>query len=102
MRLLQLIAIAGVAVGLPSCSTGLTQMQDTVTKFDQGAHSASTAQMSLFHQVQAAECTRDFYKQAFSFATAQKDLETHEYPAGSLDLTSACTPQELTEVVPVI
>ena len=26
---------------------GLTQMQDTVTKFDQGAHSVSTAQMSF-------------------------------------------------------
>ena len=94
---LQLIAIAGVAVGLSACSTGLTQMQDTVTKFDQGAHSASTAQMSLFRQVQTAECTRDFYKQAFSFATAQKDPDTHEYPAGSLDLAPSCTPQELTD-----
>ena len=36
MRLLQLIAIAGVAFGVSACSSGLTQMQDTVTKFDQG------------------------------------------------------------------
>jgi len=96
MRLLQLIAIVGAAVGLSACSTGLTRMQDTVTKFDQGAHSAGAAQMGFFRQVQAAECTRNFYKQAFSFATAQKDPQTHEYPSVPLDLMPSCSPQELT------
>ena len=72
-------------------------MQDTATKFDQGAHSAGTAQMSLFHQVQAAECSRNFYVQAFKFATAQKDSETHKYPVVSLDLTGSCSPKELTD-----
>jgi len=72
-------------------------MQDTVTKFDQAAHSTATAQMSLFHQVQAAECSRDFYAQAFQFATAQKDQKSDKYPVVPLDLTPSCTPQELTD-----
>ncbi len=97
MRPLQLIAILGAAVGMSACSAGLSQMQDTVTKFDQGAHSAGTAEMSLFHQVQAAECSRNFYAQAFSFATAQKDQKTNKYPAVPLDLTATCTHRELTD-----
>jgi hypothetical protein len=97
MRPLQLIAILGAAVGMSACSAGLTQMQDTVTKFDQGAHAAGTAEMSLLHQVQAAECSRNFYAQAFSFATAQKDKKTKKYPVVPLDLTAACTHQELTD-----
>jgi len=67
---------------------GFTQMQDTVAKFDQGVHSASTAQMSLFHQVQAAECNRNFYKLAFDFAQGEKV---------PLDLMAPCTNTELTD-----
>ena len=75
MRLVQFIAVVGTVVGMSACSS-FTQMQDTVTKFDQGVHSASTAQMNLFHQVQAAECSRNLYVQAFSFATAKKTRDT--------------------------
>lgn len=96
MRLFQLITIASAAVVISGCSTGLTQMQNTVTKFDQGVRSASIAEMALFHQVQTADCRQQFYKQAFSFATATKDQKTHKYPAVSLNLTPSCTPQELT------
>ena len=46
MRLL-LIVIAGAAIGMAGCSTGLTQMQDTAAKFDQGAHSTGVAQMAF-------------------------------------------------------
>jgi hypothetical protein len=95
MRLLQVIAIVGVSISVSACSTGLTQMQDTAAKFDQGAHSASTAQMSLFHQVQEAECRGNFYAQAFSFATRQEDPRTHQ-PI-SLDLAPSCNPEELTD-----
>jgi hypothetical protein len=75
------------AFALSGCTAGLTQMQDTVAKFDQGAHSASIAQMNLLNQVQKAECNRDFYTQAFNLAQGKK---------GVLDLTAPCTNVELT------
>lgn len=51
---------------------------------------------SIKCRLQTADCRQQFYKQAFSFATATKDKKTHKYPAVSLDLTPSCTPQELT------
>jgi hypothetical protein len=77
------------ACTLSACSTfsRLAQTQDTVSKFDQGVHTVSVSEMAFLHQVQAAECTRDFYEQAYKFATAQES---------TLDLAPLCTPQELT------
>ena len=77
------------ACTLPACSTfsRLAQTQDTVSKFDQGVQTVSVSEMAFLRQVQAAECTRDFYEQAYKFATAQDS---------TLDLAPLCTPQELT------
>jgi hypothetical protein len=69
---------------LAGCS-GLKQIQDTITKFDQGAHSVSTAEMNFFRAVQAADCTNQFYTKAFSYATDH----------GDFDLTGTCTPKIL-------
>jgi hypothetical protein len=86
------------ACGLGGCSTfsRYAQMQDTISKFDQGVHTVSVSEMAFLHQVQAAECTQNFYEQAFAFATAQQDPGTHRYPQVTLDLVPVCTPQELT------
>jgi hypothetical protein len=81
--LLSIIAVATIA----GCA-GLSQIQDTITKFDQGVHSTSTAQMNFFRAVQVADCTNQFYKQAFSYATGKKD---------NFDLTGVCTPTILTD-----
>jgi hypothetical protein len=67
---------------LAGCS-GLTQMQDTVSKFDQGAHSVATGQMSYFRQVQIADCNNQFYSAAFNFSIRQTN---------DLDLTGKCIP----------
>lgn len=74
---------------LSACSTfsRLAQRQETVSNFDQGVHTVGTSEMAFLHQVQAAECTRDFYEQAYKFATAQDS---------KLNLAPLCTPQELT------
>jgi hypothetical protein len=40
---------------------GLKQIQDTIARFDQGAHSVSTAEMNFFRAVQTADCTNQFY-----------------------------------------
>ena len=86
------------ACALSACSTfsRFAEMQDTASKFDQGVHTVAVSEMAFLHQVQAAECTRYFYEQAFAFSTAQQDPVTHRYPQIALDLTPGCTPQELT------
>jgi hypothetical protein len=87
-----------VGVGCCGCA-GLTQMQDTAAKFNQSVHGATAAEINLFHQVQAAECSRNFFAQGFAFATAQPIDKHRHYAAGDsmLDLDPAhCTPQELT------
>jgi hypothetical protein len=88
-----------VAATLCAGCTPLTQLQDTAAKFDQGVHIATAAEASLFHQVQAAECTRNFYRQGFDFVTAIPDDKHKFTPAQSvLDLDSTqCTPSELTD-----
>jgi hypothetical protein len=97
----KLIIVVAV-IALSGCA-GLTQMQDTVTKFDQGAHSVSTAQMSLFHQVQAAECNRNFYEKAFNFAQGEKQWKKWNKDKGNkgeefpFDLIEPCTNKELTD-----
>ncbi len=61
------ILIAVIVLSLVGCA-GLTQMQDSVTKFDQGAHSASVAEMNFLRAVQAADCNYQFYTQAADWA----------------------------------
>ena len=86
-----------VSAATAAC-TPLTQMQDTAAKFDQGVHVATAAESNLFHEIQAAECTRNFYRQGFDFATAIPDAKHRFTPQQSqLDLDPAhCTPLELT------
>jgi hypothetical protein len=83
---------------LSACSTfsRFTQTQGDVSKFDQGAQAIGSSEIAFLHQVQTAECTRNFYEQGYAFATAQQDPETHSYPNSPLDLAPPCTPQELT------
>jgi hypothetical protein len=71
-----------LSFGLLSACSGLTQMQDTLTKFDQGAHQVNTAEISLFRQLQTAECNRLFYNQAFDFTTAASNI---------IDIKQVCT-----------
>jgi hypothetical protein len=71
-----------ISCALTGCN-GLTQMQDTISKFDQGAHSVSTGQMAFFRQVQIADCNDQFYSAAFDYSIKQTDR---------LDLTGKCTP----------
>jgi hypothetical protein len=82
---------------LLSACAGLTQMQDTAAKFDQAVHSATTAELTLFDQVRAAECRRNFFRNGFDFATAERDRATGHYqPLVKLDLrANTCVNQEL-------
>ena len=76
-----------VGVSLAGCA-GLTQIEDTITKFDQGAHSLSTAEMNFFRAVQTADCTSEFYFQAFEWANGTKD---------NFDISGNCTPTILSD-----
>jgi len=92
---------AGISAvsGLCSC-VGLTQMQDTAAKFDEGVHGATAAESRLLHNIQAAQCNRDFYKSGFDFATAERDIHSHLFPReqSNLDMrVGHCAHTELTD-----
>lgn len=72
-------------IALAGCS-GLTQIQDTVSRFDQGAHSVATGQMKFFRQVQIADCNNQFYSAAFKWALNNVE---------NLDLSGECMPSIL-------
>jgi hypothetical protein len=92
------LVVLMIGLGLAGCSKvgRYAQVEDTISKFDQGVHTVNVSQMAFLHQVRPADCTRNFCQQAFQFATAQEDPATHRYPQVTLDLVPACTPQELT------
>jgi hypothetical protein len=74
-------------LSLAGCS-GLSQLQDPISKFDQGAHSVATAQMTFFGAVRTAECESQFYGTAYDFASGR---------ASAIDLRGNCSPQRLTD-----
>ncbi len=97
MKPLSSLLAIGSAISLSAC-VGLTQMQDTAAKFDQGVHEVTVAELNLFNQVQSAECSRNFYTQGFNFVTARTDANTHALIPASLDLrASKCVHTELTD-----
>jgi hypothetical protein len=75
------------AVTIAGCA-GLTQMQDSITKFDQGVHSASAAQMNFFRAVQVADCTNQFYTQTYNWAIHKNN---------NFDLSGICKPEILSD-----
>lgn len=81
--------IAICTLFLSACSTlgQSVKTQYIVARFDEGAHTVSNSEMAFLQQVQTADCTRDFYNQAFRFATTKHH---------KLDLMPKCTPRELT------
>jgi hypothetical protein len=86
--LLRPIASAMVLVVLVGCgAAGLTQFQDSVTKFNQGANSVSTAESSFFKAVRNVDCTNQFYARAYNQARG----------SGNVDISSACAPSILTD-----
>lgn len=75
--------IAALAViGLSGCS-GLTQLQDSVSKFSQGVHTISTTQTAFFHAVKTADCSNQFFDHALASA-----LDSNK----AIDLKGDCTP----------
>jgi hypothetical protein len=81
--------LAPLVLALAGCA-GLTQVQDTVTKFDQGAHAVSTSQVAFLRAAQAADCTYQFYTKALDFV--QDESPT---PTISLVTGAPCVPDVL-------
>jgi len=72
------------------CS-GLTQIQDTVTKFDQGAHTLSTTQIAFAKSAQTADCNFQFYENVWNYSKAADPA-----PPIPLALTGPCVPEVMT------
>ncbi|MGA2223597.1 MAG: hypothetical protein ABSH41_04045 [Syntrophobacteraceae bacterium] len=81
------VLFALVGVSLAGCA-GLTQIEDTITKYDQGAHSVSAAEMNFFKSVQTVDCTSQFYLQAIGWANGTE----HNFYINGI-----CTPTILTD-----
>lgn len=59
-----------LTLAFTGCTTvGITQLQDTVGKFDQAAHSTASAEMAFLGSVQAIDEQTQFYQAAFAYAT---------------------------------
>ncbi len=74
--------IALILAVTPGCS-GLSQLTQSVDKFDSAVHSTSTAQMQFFLAVQTTDCVSQFYSRSLAWAQDQ---------ARTPDLTGACQP----------
>ncbi|HEY9154655.1 MAG TPA: hypothetical protein VIM69_05965 [Opitutaceae bacterium] len=60
-------------LALAGCTTiGITQLQDTVGKFDQAAHSTASAEMAFLGSVQSIDQQTQFYQAAFAYVTNQE------------------------------
>lgn len=79
-KLLQSLFLTAVAA-LSGCS-GLTQMQDSLTKFDDGAHAVALAQMRFVDGAHRLGCEQQFYQRARDFASSAN---------APLDLRARCT-----------
>jgi hypothetical protein len=82
--------LAATVMALTGCA-GLTQIQDTITKFDQGAHAVSTLELAFLRAAQTADCNYQFYTQALAFASDESPT-----PKTALITGAPCVPDELT------
>ncbi len=62
---------------LSGCAS-LTQMQDSISKFDQGVHSISTSQMAYFNGAHMIECERQFYANSVLTALSEKNIDLRD------------------------
>jgi hypothetical protein len=83
----QSIVVILVALSLAGCS-GISQVKDTISKYNQGIHSVSSTEMNFFRSAQSAECTADFYGKANRWARG-----VDKNP----NIDGICMPQSITD-----
>lgn len=88
MRSFQWVAICSVVTAMLSGCSSMTQLQGSVSKFDQDTHAAATDEVSFLRAVQTADCDNQFYSNSYNFAVGSTN---------SLDLSGVCTPTILTD-----
>jgi hypothetical protein len=62
------VAVAWALPALLTACSGLTQMQDSLSKFDQGAHTVAASQTTFLNGVHTVECEAQFYQGAYQYA----------------------------------
>jgi hypothetical protein len=93
MKLSHLAAAVGLTIGLGGC-VEMKQLQETTSQFDKAVHTTATSELQLFHEVQAADCNDQFYREAFQVA----GFGTPPLTLSQVDLTGGhCTHEELTD-----
>jgi hypothetical protein len=98
---MRLILVLTAFAGLLAACTPLTQLQDSVTKFDQGTHTAATAQEMFLRNVQAADCEAAFYNGTLEWArdTAQPYTVNVQCPNTLLPESQYKVRQELMDAI---
>jgi hypothetical protein len=91
ISLSKLVTLYAVIALTSGCVNGLTQMQDSLSKFDEGAHSIATSQMAYFNGVHTVECERQFYVAASTYSMAKKA----DYKSIPINLRVKCEEDKL-------
>ena len=84
-HMLSFIAVIGATV---SGCAGMTQLQDSITKFDQSAHSVSTAEIQYLDNIRELDCNAQFLNQAVSWSASE---------SANFSVNGICTPAILTD-----
>lgn len=74
------LGLLAACLAMSAC-TGLTQMQDSLNKFGEGATSVSSTEMTFFNNVQSLDCSVQFYSASADWAVGA---------AGTYDLSGHC------------
>jgi hypothetical protein len=81
----RIVVIALLA--LSACS-GLGQLGDSISKFDQAAHSVAAAQVKFLQSVRAVDCQNQYVARLYDFAIGR---------TATIDLSGECTPKAPTD-----
>jgi hypothetical protein len=87
-RFYSLFVIALISIMLSACA-GITQPQDSISRFDQSIHEASTAEVAFLNAVLTTDCEEQFYNSAYKFSISTD-------PKTNFDLLGYCVPRVIT------
>jgi hypothetical protein len=85
-RLCSFLEIVLISMALSAC-TPFSQIQNSVSRFDQATHTAANAETAFIDAVLTVDCEAQFYEEAFNYAAKKQN---------NFNLRGYCTPKILT------
>lgn len=78
-----------VSIVVSGCA-GLTQLQHSVSVFNQATHEAAAAERSFLDAVMTVDCQNQFYTSAYNYSISKE-------PQANFDLAGYCTPRLISQ-----